>query len=44
MAVVVAATTATMFEEIEEELFDDVLRPILDIFPRSPPHPDYRVV
>ena len=36
-----AASAETIFEEIEEELFDDVLRPILDIFPRSPPHPDY---
>ena len=39
--VVGAASAETIFEEIEEELFDDVLRPILDIFPRSPPHPDY---
>ena len=38
---VTAASAANLFEEIGEELFDDVLRPILDIFPSSPPHPDY---
>ena len=38
---VTAASAANLFEEIGEELFDDVLRPILDIFPGSPPHPDY---
>ena len=36
-----AASAVSLFEEIGEELFDDVLRPILDIFPGSPPHPDY---
>ena len=38
---VATASADTIFEKIEEELFDDVLRPILDIFPRSPPHPGY---
>ena len=38
---ITAASAVNLFEEIGEELFDDVLRPILDIFPGSPPHPDY---
>ena len=41
IAVIASASAETIFERIEDELFDDVLRPILDIFPRSPPHPDY---
>ena len=40
-AAVSTASAVNLFEEIGEELFDDVLRPILDIFPGSPPHPDY---
>ena len=41
LTIAAAAAAENILERIEEELFDDVVRPILDIFPHSPPHPDY---